>query len=164
MGWEHLASFVGGSVAAPIFGWLKSRGDNRHEEEMARIAKDAAAEAAKAGLRLSQETTRATEIEKRMEAFLAAIQAEKSITGTSRWVADVRALFRPGLTVVLVGIYVWALHIGSSVADTGLMVHGAVGFWFGLEAQGLVGSPRPTWSPSPGNVWGFPEKPTETVH
>ena len=155
----HLISLVSGGLAAPLFGWLKGRSDHAHEEEMARIAKDAASAAAKAGLQQAQETTRATEVEKRMEAFLAAIQAERSITGTHAWVADVRALFRPALTIGLLVLYAHS----PGLQDISLMVHAAVGFWLGIDAQSLA-SAKPTWTPKPGNVWGFPEKPTETVH
>ena len=154
MGWEHLVSLVSGGIAAPILGYFKGRSDHAHEEEMARIARDAAKEAAEAGLEQAQETTRATEIEKRMEAFLAAIQAEKSITGTHAWVADVRALFRPALTVGLLVLYARS----PGLQDISLMVHAAVGFWLGIDVQSAA---KPSWTPTQGNVWGFKSKPKQ---
>ena len=150
----HLLGFLGGSVVAPIAGYFKDRADNSHAEEMARIAKDAAKEAAQAGLQQAEETTRATEVEKRMDAFMAAIQAEKAITGTHAWVADVRALFRPALTVAL--IVLLCVHDDPAVK---VMASAAVGFWFGAQAQPGAAAPATKWPVRQGDVWFGTPKP-----
>lgn len=78
-------------------------------------------------------------------AFTSAIQAEGALsyTDTSRWVNDIRAIFRPALTVVLwmmVGcLMIWMPTEPSPLLTTvaaGVMqsASAATGFWFGSRA------------------------------
>lgn len=78
-------------------------------------------------------------------AFRSAIEAEASLsrTNTSRWVNDIRALFRPFLTMVLwiLSSVVWFSLPVTATATQMMMVQAviqnasaATGFWFGSRA------------------------------
>ena len=66
------------------------------------------------------------EIEADTQGLVSAIQAEASITGTSRYVNDIRGLTRPVLTFVLV-----ALAAFRPEPDFIFLATTAVTFWFG---------------------------------
>jgi len=105
-----------------------------HKMEIERMELASRIDLQKADLNLRQ-----THEEQAGTAFAAAIAADAAATGESKWVRDMRSLWRPSLTIALVLIAtIQSFCAGSSTQDyIFLMLSNlatqAVGFWFGIR-------------------------------
>lgn len=139
---------LGGSLATGVLGYFREKeaakaaleakkADNSHEVEMARI-NGAAAEAQRVGEFAIEQ------MKQQYAAFMASIADQTAATArVSPWAADVLALFRPGLTTMLVGGTICAIGFKWNGAEiTGDLVQltaVAVAWWFGDRAKDKSG-------------------------
>lgn len=142
---------LGGSIATQVIGMMQAKQvaaaalaakqvDYAHDKEMAGINAASAAVAAAATLDL-------TKVQGDIDGLKASIADQTTLSGrTSQWVTDILALFRPGLTTVLVlGTGALALTLGPSATTSSpqAMAFGtvaemaalAVTWWFGSRDQ-----------------------------
>lgn len=110
-----------------------------HKQRLAELELAAKVDLQKADINLRQ-----TQEDRAGEAFTESIKAQAGLTGESRRVRDVIALFRPGLTTLLVVAAVAQAFIvgGEAQQFFGLSLHNlatiAVGYWFGVRQMEKV--------------------------
>lgn len=139
MDWSVILGSVSGGVLG-FFGSLLTKGlsifeaRQNHKMELERMELASRIDLQKADLNLRQ-----TREEQAGTAFTAAIAADAAATGESKWVRDFRSLWRPGLTVVLVGVAtVQSFCAADSTQDFIFLMLAnlaaqSVGFWFGVR-------------------------------
>lgn len=128
-----VAGFLG-SVIQKGFGIYEER--QRHKNEMEKLELASRIDVQKADLALR-------EVEKRMagEAFTEAIKAQANLQAASRGARDFIALFRPGLTtLVLVASLLHATYLiyrGADATEFWRGIHSlasmSFGYWFGIR-------------------------------
>jgi len=136
-------SIILGSVSGGVLGFVGSlltkgmamfEARQNHKMALERMELASRIDLQKADLNLRQ-----THEEQAGTAFTAAIAADAAATGESKWVRDMRSLWRPGLTVVLILIAtIQSFFAGSSTQDyifltLSNLATQAVGFWFGIR-------------------------------
>lgn len=136
-------SIILGSVSGGVLGGVGSlitkclsmvEARQNHKMEMERLDLASRIDLQKADLNLRQ-----TREEQTGAAFTAAIQADAAATADSGWARDLRAVWRPALTVALVTVAtVQSFFAGESTQDfifltlTNLAAQ-SVSFWFGVR-------------------------------
>lgn len=133
-----LASPVAGFFGAVIqkgVGLFEERQRHRNEMEKLELASRIDVQKADLALRQSREEQAGT-------AFTAAINAQAALTGSSRKVKDIVALFRPGLTTVVllaaIGQASYLMFKGGDASAFWQGIHSlaymSFGYWFGIRS------------------------------
>ncbi len=126
-----------GSIASDLVGVFKAR--SQHKMDMERMEFQAKLSVQQADIALRQTTE-----EQAGGNFGKAIDAQAALLGSSGWVKDTLALFRPGLTAVMLifsgGL---ALYRGGDALDfcctTFVSLSAtALGYWFGVRTSDKV--------------------------
>jgi hypothetical protein len=129
-----VAGFLGAVVQKGI-GIFEER--QRHKNEMERLELASRIDVQKADIALRQ-----TREEQAGEAFTAAINAQAQAVPSHRWARDLVALFRPGLTtLVLVATIIHAWYLDSNGVDSTEFWQGVANlaymsfaYWFGMRS------------------------------
>jgi hypothetical protein len=141
MNWSQILS-----LASPAFGFLgaviqKSVGifeeRQRHRNEMERLELASRIDVQKADINLRQ-----TREDHSGAAFTAAIQAQANATPAHSWAKDVVALFRPGLTALVlsasIGQASYLMFKGVDATEFWQGIHSlasmSFGYWFGMRS------------------------------
>lgn len=126
-----VVGFVG-AIGQQVFTvWQKGKEHKMRMEELEVMSR--------VNLQQADLNLRATQEDHAGSAFTAAITAQAALTGSSPLVRDIIALFRPGLTALLViSAVIQALYVGGeSAAFFGMSIHNlaaiTVGYWFGVR-------------------------------
>lgn len=126
-----------GSIASDFVGIWKAK--NQHKMDMERMEFQAKLTVQQADIALRQ-----TQEEQTGQAFSKAIDAQNQLTGSSAWVKDALALWRPGLTAYLLtvstGIALWRGGDALDLTVTTLVntAAAALGYWFGARSSEKV--------------------------
>ena len=138
-----------------VLKFFEQKGDQKHEQSMARLEIDRTIEMAKAGYasqeRIEEFRTNQVEMETYAEERVALYKHDTQLAeGASRWVINLRASVRPIITYIFVfillvvdfvGLY-WAIQSGHNYAEAMQIVFSdeemaivasIIGFWFGAR-------------------------------
>ena len=128
-----------------VLKFFEQKGDQKHEQSMARLEIDRTIEMAKAGYasqeRIEEFKTDQVEMETYAEERIALYKHDESLASekASVWVINLRASVRPIITYIFVGLY-WAIQSGHNYAEAMHIVFSdeemailasIIGFWFG---------------------------------
>ena len=163
-----------GGLTTPLFGWLKSRSDNKHEENMGEIAIREKQAEADAAVKVAAEATRGKAVEGEWKSFEASYKNESTtmdapegagtvIHAMYAFINFVRAMVRPTIIGVCLYLFVdqWAnLDDTARINLISIPLLWPFGERGGQKLmQAMNGGSAPKWVPKQGNVFGFPEPP-----
>ena len=136
-----------------VLDFFKQKGDQKHEQAMARLEMERAMEMAKAGYasqeRIEEFRTDQVEMETYAQERLALYKHDEKLSeGASPWVLNLRASVRPIITYIFVFLLlftdvvgmIWAMKTGVDFAtainlifsdEEMAIVASIIGFWFG---------------------------------
>lgn len=140
MDWTTILGSISGGVLGFAGGIVQKfvsiyEEKKKHEMEMQRLEFQGKLDVQKADLNLRQ-----TQEDRAGEAFSKAIDAQSGLTGSTPWVKDVLALYRPGLTTLLLIIAsVLFFFVEADTQDYLVLAiislaQLAAGYWFGQRS------------------------------
>ena len=169
---EHLIGAIMGGVGGlttPLFGWLKSRSDNKHEENMGEIAIREKQAEADAAVKVAAEATRGKAVQGEWRVKEASYKNEATTMDAPEGAGTVihamyavinfvRAMVRPAIIGVCLYLFVDQWAELDRIARTNLISIPLMWPFGERGGQKLLsamnGSPAPKWTPEPGNISG----------
>lgn len=126
---------VVGSVVGRGIGIFEKKQDHKHQVEVQKLAGSQAVEMAKLGMDQTQLDMFGEQVKGSYEGLSKSIDDQTTLSGkASQWVTDVLALFRPGLTTLLVGLTATLAVMTNDQAvwsDVTFLTATAITWWFG---------------------------------